>query len=128
LGGAKIWVTNIGGTKILGKYIFRQKILKKFPSILSKISDELFFYKIDTFHSKCTPFSLYFSFFVSVSAFFHVYFLKIQKIKQFSSDYWGSTKEGFCPPILIIGRRVPGLPPESTPMDRVNSAKIVLEK
>src|SRR6218665_2902391 len=70
-------VINIGGAKILGKFIFRQKILKKLPSILSKIlkklpsilskiSDDLFFshrqlfYKIYTFNSKCTPFSLYY--------------------------------------------------------------------
>src|SRR6218665_1212490 len=76
--GHKFW-----GANILGKYAFRQKILKKFLSIISNISDDLFFshsqlffYKIDTFHSKCTPLSMYFSFFVSVSAFFHVYFLK----------------------------------------------------
>ena len=36
-------VINIGGAKIFGKYIFRQKILKKFPSILSKNFNDLFF-------------------------------------------------------------------------------------
>src|SRR6218665_1651900 len=64
-GGQKFGSQILGGAKILGKFIFRQKIFKKFPSILSKISHDLFFshrqlfYKIYTFHSKCTPFSLY---------------------------------------------------------------------
>src|SRR6218665_2420228 len=59
---------------------------------------------------KFTSFSLYFSFFLSVSGFFHVYFFSINFFLKFSSDYWGG-KKGFCPPILIIGGRVPGLPP-----------------
>src|SRR6218665_356341 len=134
IGGAKIWVTNIGGTKILGKFIFRQKILKKFPSILSKISDDLFFShrqlfkKIYTFHSKCSPFSLYgcLCFFHSKCTPFSLYcclcfcflsclFFSIKKIKKFSFDYWRG-KKGVLPPILIIGGACPGCPPESTPM------------
>src|SRR6218665_2981075 len=62
IGGGQKFGSQIlgGGAKILGKFIFRQKIFKMFPSILSKISDELFFsnrqlfLKIYTFHSKCT--------------------------------------------------------------------------
>ena len=56
--GAKIWVTNMGGQKFWANLFSDKK------SILSKISDDLFFshrqlsYKIYTFHSKCTPFSL----------------------------------------------------------------------
>src|SRR6218665_1570237 len=60
-----------------------------------------------TLHSKSTPFSLYFSFFVSVSAFFHVFSFK--KNKKFSSDYWGA-KRGFAPYLNYWGR-MPGLPP-----------------
>ena len=39
IGGAKIWVTNIGGKNIWQIY-FQTKNLEKFPSILSKISDD----------------------------------------------------------------------------------------
>src|SRR6218665_1297365 len=51
------------------------------------------FSKIDTLHSKCTPFSLYFSFLVSVSAFLSFLFLK-----KFASDYWGEAKRCFALP------------------------------
>src|SRR6218665_1399466 len=110
-------VINIGGGKNLGhKYwegkhfgeiYFQTKTLEKFPSILSKISDDLFyshrqpFYKIYTFHSKCTPFSLYCCL---CFCFLSCLFFSINKIKKFLSDYWGA-KKGFCPPILIIGGR-----------------------
>ena len=105
----------------MGKYIFRQKISKssllfspKFLTTYFLIIDN-FFYKIYAFLSKCTPFSLCFSFFVSVSAFFRVYFLRNKKIKKFSSDYWGD-KKGVLPHHLSYWGRVPGLPSESTPM------------
>ena len=42
IGGAKVWVTNIGGGNF-GQIYFQTKNLEKFPSILSKISDDLFF-------------------------------------------------------------------------------------
>src|SRR6218665_301285 len=64
LGGKKFGSQILGG-KNFGKIYFQTKNLEKFPFILSKISDDLFlvldnfFYKIDTFHSKCTRFSLY---------------------------------------------------------------------
>jgi len=56
---------------------------------------------------------LYFSFFVSVSAFFHVFLTKIKKNKNSCLLIGG--QKGVLPPILIIGG-VPRLPPESTPM------------
>src|SRR6218665_375770 len=65
LGGQKFGSQILEGQKFWTNLLSDKKILKKFPSILSKISDDLFFshrqlfYKIDTFHSKCTPFSLY---------------------------------------------------------------------
>ena len=65
IGGQKFWSQILGGAKILGKFIFRQKILKsfllfspKFLTIFFLVLDN-FFYKISTFHSKCTLFSLY---------------------------------------------------------------------
>ena len=72
-------VINIGGQKfgseILGEQRFRENIFSdiikkiwKNPLLFSKISEDLFLV-IDNF----TPFSLYFSFFVYVSAFFHVF-------------------------------------------------------
>src|SRR6218665_92850 len=66
-----------------------------------------------TLHSKFTPFSLYFSFFVSVSsAFFHVFLHKINK--KNSRLIIGGGKKGVLPPILIIGGGgCPGSPPES---------------
>jgi len=69
----------LGGTKIWGKYIFRQH--SQMQKNLNKISDDFFshrqlFFKNYTLHSKFTPFSLYFSFFVSVSALFHVFLKK----------------------------------------------------
>src|SRR6218665_1844398 len=63
-----------------------------------------------TFFVFFTLFSLYFSFFVSVSVFFHAFFVKIETIKN-SRLIIGGAKKGFCPLILIIGGRVPGLPP-----------------
>src|SRR6218665_1863479 len=47
---------------------------------------------------KFTSFSLFFSFFHSVSAFFHVYFFYINFFLKFSSDYWGGGKKGVLPP------------------------------
>src|SRR6218665_4039635 len=89
------------------------------------MSDDLFcfshrqlFSKIYTLHSKFTPFSLYFSFFVSVSAFFHVFFIKN---KKFSSDYWGA-KKGF--PILIIGGAHPRAAPQSLRLCQAALSKI----
>src|SRR6218665_125325 len=96
IGGQKFGSQILGG-KNFGKIYFLKKILKKFPSILSKIYDDLFFSHLQLFLKnvhlsfkmyKFTSFSLYFSFFVSVSAFFHVFFL-ITNFFQFSSDYWG---------------------------------------
>src|SRR6218665_3417482 len=102
IGGAKIWVTNIGGgAKTLGKFIFRQKIFKKFPSILSKISDD-------------TPFIQ------NVLRFLCI----VVSVSAFSSDYWGGQKRGFAPPILIIGgARARAAPPESTPMRSIHKLK-----
>src|SRR6218665_4019342 len=108
IGGAKIWVTNIGEGKNLGKIYFQTTFSQMF------LKSILLFSKMYTLHSKFTPFSLYFSFFVSVSVFFHVFWVKIKKL---SSDYWGGQKRGFAPHLNYWGR-VPGLPPESTPMER----------
>jgi len=44
------------GGKNLGHFTFRQKILKKFPSIISKISDDLFFSRRQLFYKIDTPF------------------------------------------------------------------------
>src|SRR6218665_1618936 len=91
------------------------------------MSDDLFcfshrqlFSKIYTLHSKFTPFFLYFSFFVSVSAFFHVFFIKN---KKFSSDYLGGQKRGF-PPILIIGGARPRAAPQSLRLCQAALSKI----
>src|SRR6218665_1967038 len=65
IGGQKFGSQILGGTKILGKFIFRQKILKNSllfsPKFLTTffLSHRQLFYKLYTFHSKCTPFSLY---------------------------------------------------------------------
>src|SRR6218665_2310030 len=61
---------------------------------------------------KFTSFSLYFSFFLSVSAFFHVYFFTNKFFLKFSSDYWGG-KKGVLPPHpnYFGGGACPGCPP-----------------
>src|SRR6218665_3682697 len=109
-GGQKFGSQILGG-KNFGQIYFQTKNLEKFPSILSRISDDFsffshrqIFYKIYTFHSKCTPFSLYCCL---CFCFLSCLFFYINKIK-FSSDYWGG-KKGFCP-ILIIGGACPGCP------------------
>jgi len=121
IGGAKIWVTNIGEGKNLGKIYFQttfSKNFEKYPSILKNFWWH--FLVINNFFKNVLPsFKIYclffvFSFFVSVSAFFHVLFTKITKNKKLSSDYWGA-KKGVLPHLNYRGR-VPGLPPESTPM------------
>ena len=101
IGGAKIWVTNIGGAKIYGKYIFKQnsqKNLEKNPKkfLMTFFSHRQLFKQISTLHSKFTPFSLYFSFFVSLSAFFHVFLLKDKKIKNSRLIIGG--QKGVLPP------------------------------
>ena len=81
IGGKKNLGQKYWGGKILGKYVFRQDsktISKKSSSILwnfwrAFFSHWQFFSKMYTLHSKFTPFTLNFSFFVSVSDFFHVY-------------------------------------------------------
>src|SRR6218665_2818481 len=82
IGGGKNLGHKYWGAKIWGEFIFRQKILEKFPSILSKIPDGLFFLVIDNFFAKLTLFIQYVLHFlcivVFVSAFFHVYFLNKQ--------------------------------------------------
>ena len=65
---------------------------------------------------KFTSFSLYFSFFLSVSAFFHVFFFSIKFFLKFSSDYWGGKKGVLPPHPNYWGGACPGCPPESTPM------------
>src|SRR6218665_828693 len=101
IGGEKIWVTNIGGKKFW-ENIFSDiipKILKN-PLLFSKISEDLFFShrqlfsKMYTLHSKFTPFSLYFSFFVFVSAFFHFF---CKRKKKNSCLIIGGEKRGFAP-------------------------------
>ena len=49
IGGGKNLGHKYWGAKIWGEFIFRQKILEKFPSILSKIPDDLFFQSSTTF-------------------------------------------------------------------------------
>src|SRR6218665_1046566 len=97
----------MGGPKMLGKYIFRQDSKKHFEKNPTVISHRQLFSKIYTLHSKFTHFSLYFSSFVSVSAFFHVFFQKHKKIKNSRPIIGG---KGFCPHLNYWGR-VPGLPP-----------------
>src|SRR6218665_1998889 len=83
-------------------------------SFLLFFGQQQLFSKICTFHSKFTLFSLYFSLFVSVSAFFHVILTKIQNIKNYRLII--GKKMGFAPHLNYWGR-VPRLPPpESTPM------------
>src|SRR6218665_1555172 len=65
---------------------------------------------------KFTSFSLYFSFFLSVSGFFHVYFFKLIFFLKFSSDYWGGKKGVLPPHPNYWGGACPGCPPQSTPM------------
>ena len=119
-------VINMGGAKSLGhKYwgqkfgenIFSENILnaKKFfypQQFLMTFFSWLHFSRLTPFVKNLFPFhpdvltlSLYF-FFLS---------LCFCKIKKFSSDYWGGQKRGFAPHLNYWGR-VPGLPPESTPM------------
>jgi len=100
--GAKIWVTNIGGGKNLGKIYFQTTFSKKFrkTSFYSKkflttfFSHRQLFPKMYTLHSKFTPFSLYFSFFVFVSAFFHFF---CKRKKKNSCLIIGGEKRGFAP-------------------------------
>src|SRR6218665_2341879 len=100
-------VINIGGQKFGSQILGGQKFFF--------FSHRNFFLKNAHFSLKMyqfTSFSLYFSFFLSVSAFFHVYFFKINFFLKFSSDYWGAKKR-FCPPHPNYWGRVPGLPPQS---------------
>jgi len=84
LEGQKFGSQILGGINF-GEIYFQTKNLEKFPSILSKISDDLFFSHRQLFFTKLTPFiqnvlgSL--CIVVSVSAFFHVYFLNKQNFK-----------------------------------------------
>src|SRR6218665_276492 len=101
--GAKIWVTNTGGQTFWDN-IFSDNILNKFEKIpfysLKFLKTFLVinnFKKNYTLHSKCTPFSLYLSFFVSVSALFHVLFFLNKKITN-SRLIIGGAKKVFCPP------------------------------
>jgi len=115
IGGQKFGSETLGG-KHLGKIYFQTTLLKKFekiPFYSQKFLSSTTFSKIYALYSKCTPFSLYLSFFVSVSAFFHVFTLK-NNFKKISRLIIGGQKRGFAP-ILIIGG-APGLPPDSTPM------------
>src|SRR6218665_1675146 len=104
-GGQKFGSQILGG-KNFGEIYFQTKNLEKLPSILSKISDDLFLV-IDNFFTKCTPFIqnvLRFPFLLP----FMFIFLN-EENKKFSFDYWGA-KKGFCPHPNYWGR-VPGLPP-----------------
>src|SRR6218665_372579 len=69
---------------------------------------------------KFTSFSLYFSFFLSVSAFFHVYFFLIIFFLKFSSDYWGGKKGVLPPHPNYWGGACPGCPPRVYAYDDVN--------
>ena len=108
------------GGKNLGHKFFGPK-RTNFGKIYSSILKNFWwlFLVIDYFFSEFSPFSslLPYSFFVFffVSPVVHV-LKKSDKIKKFSSDYWGA-KRGLSP-ILIIGGMCPGCPPESTPMTR----------
>src|SRR6218665_3432168 len=116
--GHKYWGGQKFGSQILGdknfwQIYFQAKNLEKFPSILSKISDDLFFshrqlfYKIDTFHSKCTRFSLYCCLcFCFLSCLF---FINKQNYKILVCLWGGRQKRCFVP-ILIIGGACPGCP------------------
>ena len=65
IGGAKIWVTNIGGAKNFWKYIFRKKFLKVPLNSLTKFWRPFFFSHRKFFSKKCTLFiEIYFLFFV----------------------------------------------------------------
>src|SRR6218665_2842717 len=78
---------------------------------MATFSHRQLFSNIYSLHSKFTPFSLYFSFFVSVSALFHVFFYKTNKKQKNSPLIIGGGQKRGLPPILNIGERVPGLPP-----------------
>src|SRR6218665_1637675 len=89
-----------------------------------------FFLVIDNFSKNLHPlfkmYSLFFVFFFLCLCFCFLscfYVLKNKKFFKFSSDYWGGQKRGFAP-ILIIGGRMPGLPPESTPMVMIPRSRI----
>ena len=123
IGGAKIWVTDIGGRKNFWEIYFQTKnLLKKFPSILWKISDDLFLFclVIDNFFYKNLhlSFKMYSVFFVLLSLFllsFMFIFFNKQNSKILVWLLGG--KKGALPPILIfLGGACPGCPPESTPM------------
>src|SRR6218665_142226 len=75
-----------------------------------------FFSHRQLFQKMYTIYSLFFVFFFLCLCFFcflSCFFFKI-KNNKFSSDY-GGAKSGFAPHLNYWGR-VPGLPPESTPM------------
>src|SRR6218665_4223119 len=111
IGGQKFGSQILGGQKFW-ENIFSDNIVKKFEKIpfyfLTFLrtffsQQQLFFEKLTPFIQNVLPFlCIFLSFFVSVSAFFHVLFFLNKTNYKFSSDYWGS-KNGFCPLILIIG-------------------------
>ena len=107
-----------GGKNTKGKYIFRQHSQKNF-FYSQKNCDDLFFLflVIVNFFKNLQPsfkfYSLFFVFF-SLCLFFCVlscFFRKNKKNKKVSSDYLGGGKNRVLTPTLIIGGRVPGLPP-----------------
>src|SRR6218665_439260 len=84
IGGGKNFCHKHWGGKNFRKIYFQKKIFKSSLQFSKKNSDDLFFRHRQLFSRnvhyslkmyKFTSFSLYFSFFLSVSAFFHVYFL-----------------------------------------------------
>jgi len=85
--GGKIWVTNIGGAKILRKYVFRQHS-KKFFEKIPFYSQEPFL-DIDNFFQKFTLFIqnllLFLCIFLSLSlfllSFMSFFFEKLKKLK-----------------------------------------------
>src|SRR6218665_3036639 len=102
--------------------MFSDNILKKFEKIpfYSQKFLTTFFKSSTTFFKNLHPsfkiYSLFFVFFFLCLCFcFLSCFLFLNKRIKNSRLIIGGQK-GVLPPILIIGGRVPGLPPESTPM------------
>ena len=115
--GGKIWVTNIGGDKNLGKIYFRTTFSKNIwqKSFYSQIFQMTFYSHrqllFKNLHPSLKIDTLFFVFFFLCLCFcFLSGFIFLQKNYKFSYDYWVGAKKGFAP-ILIIGGRVHRLPP-----------------
>jgi len=75
-----------------------------------------FFRKFTPFIQNLLPFLCIFLSFCFVSAFFHVFLTKIQKIKILVWLLGGGQKRGFAPHLKYWGARARAAPSESTPM------------